>query len=157
LKVDGDTIFGWLQVLPEDVSCHTIQFKDRDDQVVKFKMRDVLGYQRGEETFVKKSLPNPLSLGMADFYVKLLQKGHISLYEYSDNVESDDNIHTHIFEEYYLERGSQFVRVKKKRFKKDMSKFFSDHQEIVTKINNKEWKYKDLKEIVRIYNNDQKK
>ncbi|HKR07050.1 MAG TPA: hypothetical protein VJY62_20600 [Bacteroidia bacterium] len=54
---------------------------------------------------------------------------------------------------YYLEKGrSEPDGVRRLFFRKDISRILYDNQKLVDKINNKEYKYSDTKEIVAEYN-----
>jgi hypothetical protein len=56
-------------------------------------------------------------------------------------------------EHYFLKKGWDKVRVKKKDFKELMQRFVGDDKSLMEKIENNELKYDDLIEIVTIYNN----
>ena len=55
-------------------------------------------------------------------------------------------------QDYYLERKGKFIRVKHLGFKYQMSKLVSNNKELSSKILNKDYKFRDLLEIIKIYN-----
>ena len=52
-----------------------------------------------------------------------------------------------------IKKGSEKLRLKKGKFKKQMHKLLDDDEELLQKIDNDELKYEDLTEIVKSYNN----
>jgi hypothetical protein len=57
-------------------------------------------------------------------------------------------------ENYYLKRRDEilFTIVKRKNFSKCFSKYFEDCEELTVRINDKKLTYKDISEIVKLYN-----
>lgn len=81
-------------------------------------------------------------------FMKLLNDddGQISCYEYW-NTDGQNG-----FTQIFLEREGEMTEVNYGKFKKQLADYFGDHEELKARIENKEFKKKDLIEIVEIYN-----
>jgi len=150
ITVAGDTIFGKIKKTNKEGSCNKFKFIDSKGEKVKFENTDVFAYKRGDELYLKKTFVQPLLIGSMQGYMKLLIEGTVRLYSF--NYITQDLNGTSYYQDYYLEKEGVHILVYKMRFKKSMSKYFSDNRELADKIENKELKYADLEKIVEIYN-----
>ncbi|MCP4443084.1 MAG: hypothetical protein GY810_29610 [Aureispira sp.] len=80
------------------------------------------------------------------FMRRLNEDGQIGCYEYW-NTDGQNG-----FTQIFLERDGKMTEVNYGKFKKHMAEYFGDHEELKTRIENKEFKKKDLIQIVAIYN-----
>ena len=73
-------------------------------------------------------------------------QGKVKLYEYW-NTDGE-----HAFSQTFIERDGKMTEVQYGRFRKFMSEFFKDYDELKKKIDNKEYKKKDILDIIAEYN-----
>ncbi|MCD4735783.1 MAG: hypothetical protein K8R53_07040, partial [Bacteroidales bacterium] len=157
----GDTIHGELVVQSDVSSCNYVALKNQDGEILDFKKKEVKAYKRGSEEFVKKEYQIPGRLGITKGYLKVLEKGEVILYElkYSNNAMGPNGTFYHNVSTgtaYFLEKENTFFRVKKSGFKRNMALYFADNAELSRKIKEKELKYRNIQQIVQIYNKELK-
>ena len=169
VTIRNDTIYGKLKLLSKEASCQTIKFADLNGMKRKFRMEEVKAYNRGHDLYfkkrIKKSRRSIWSLGgKLDVFMKLVDPGKIRLFEYHYTVEDEDYTENESWEDiislltpdyavaYYLERNGNLQLVPKIGFRKNMIAFFADSDELVNRIGNRELGFRNIKQIVRIYN-----
>ena len=156
----NDTIYGKLKEFDLVKSCVYFNFLGSDGQKVKFKKKDVIAYKRGDEEFVKKTheiVPLQMQMWRSDAFMKVIERGKVTLYKIAyisekpmgNNWEMKKTVTI-----YYLERGNEFITFKELGTRKHMMEFFADRPDLVAKIKNKELKYKDMEELVKLYNHN---
>jgi len=153
----GETINGFLKDLSDVKSCTSIKFKNLDGEKVKFKVKGISAYKRGEDFYIKKLTERSASLGKKEGLMKVIERGEVSLFLFcytgSANISSSGHVSGGgAVRDYYLEKNGKHILIKKNGFKKKMKEYFRTNEEIVSKIESKDLKYRDLPEIVNIYN-----
>lgn len=144
-------------------NCKRLKFKDTNGKKVKLKKAEIHSYKMEDYTFIKKKFQHPISFSGSIGYMLLLNKGKISLYsyKYDAGARNDKNVDNNgrsplgyfsYVEDYYIEKGDSFELVKKSGLKKIMAKYLSDNSELLQKVNYKILKYKNIEEVISIYN-----
>lgn len=162
---DGDTINGTLKNLGITTSCSKVKFYYDNGEKGKFKVGNLKGYQRGNEAYVVRMRERPLSLTRPmKSFMKVLDHGKVNLYEYNYTVNSGGYMgaggvmvgsYSSNRTDYYLEKSSgQLMLVRTGNFKKEMSNYFKNNKDLSASILEKELRYNDIEEIVRIYNSN---
>ncbi|NOZ46096.1 MAG: hypothetical protein GXO79_04860 [Chlorobi bacterium] len=133
-----------------------------DAEEIRFK------YQSKEIRML--SLYNTLGLGnifsiSSNIFLKLEIDGNLKLFNYyytqqapgmySASTGMVTGGYSYSVEKYILQKGNgKLKRTKGLTFKNDMISYFSDCPELVTKIENKEFRKKDIQSIVMYYNSN---
>ncbi len=161
VKESRDTIFGKLKDMSEERSCFKIKFIDSNGNKVKFKDAEVYAYKRGTELYFKKSYERPISISNMLGFMKLIDTGKVKLFQFSYVVQNAGTMNANgvmtggrssYRQDYYIEKNNRLLLVRKMGFKNTMTEYFSDNSELADKIRSKDLKYRDIKEIVRMYN-----
>lgn len=156
ITVTGDTISGKIKKANKEVSCNKFKFIDSKGEKIKIKIKnsDVFAYKRGSDLFFKKSYERPVVIGKMEGYMKLIIDGNVKLFRF--NYISGGMNGVSYYQDYYLEKEGAHILVYKMSFKNNMIDYFSDNEELINKIENKELKYSDLEEIVSVFNKSKK-
>ncbi len=94
------------------------------------------------------------------FFLKLLQRGYASLYMIKTYMTAT-NGHVVSFDDYYIiregESGAKLISSvgalnKNNIFRSRAPKYFSDHKELALQIKKKKYKWNDIEQVVKIYN-----
>lgn len=150
MTTDGDTLVG----LVAEQGGITWSFKESKNSAVRiFTRRQVVGFQRKDERYeehVVEVLRGKFPERVKDFLL-VVEEGQVRLLRY-DGVGLFGSDHT----SYYLhekDMGSPLrVNVDPGNFKVQMRQYFGDHEELATRIKNKELGYDKIQEIVQLYN-----
>lgn len=151
----GDTIVGQLKKLSHISSCSLIKFIDEEGKNYEFSCNEVSAYERGGEIYRAKRYERPFAwLKDTIGFMKVLAEGPVNLYEFYRMVDPSEtrNFVSSDSHEYYLERREVMVRVNIVGFRKQIHAYFAGNPEIQEKIWNREYRYYDLQDLVRTYN-----
>ena len=157
----GDTLHGTIKdrKLSHVPRLYTkIKFKNHKGRKKNFRPSDIAAYKRGEDFFrsvpfgeTEKFMSLSRTIHGEKHFLKIILNGHLTLYghefiDYEDGPYIDIN--------YYLKRAgeTQFIRVPLIGFRKRMKVYFSDSYPIVKKLENKEYRYRTLLDLVMDYN-----
>ena len=161
--VQGDTVQGKLKVLGPSSSCAKVYFLNAQGKRIKFKLKDIASYQRGEKLYVSKPTVRPLRIGGGpNGLMQVLHKGpKVTLYEYYYTTQSGgfgpgQVTVASLQSDYYIERHGKLELVRKSGFKHNMSAYFADDKALAQKIIDRSYKYKDMEDIVQEYNDQAK-
>ena len=157
----SDTLYGYLKELDIIDSCKKVDFLDKNKEKVKVKPKKIAAYKRGEDLFIRKDEQSGKFQGQTIGLLKVIEDGKVRLYQHTYDMSSSPmpkpglgigiKVNNHKTD-YYLERYGRLMMVNKLHFKNEMSMYFSDYEEIVKKIVDKELQFKDIIEIVKLYN-----
>ena len=111
----------------------------------------------GMDTIVMKSIPNPYSHNRRKskyYFLKLEEDGaKLKFYIFYDEETSCDGMGTDYSERYLLQKmDSKLISISSFSFRKTMLKVIDDCPPLQHKIATREYRRKDLKKIVRYYN-----
>ena len=154
----NDTVYGKLKKFNLIKSCVYFNFLNSDGKRVNFKKNEVIAYKRGDEEFVKKTheiVPLQMQMWNSDAFMKVIERGKVTLYKIAYFIEEPMGNNLKMRKTvtiYYLERGNEFITFDGLAIRKQMMEFFGDRPDLVAKIKNKELKYKDMEELVKLYN-----
>lgn len=149
---NNDTINGYLKNLSLSISCVRIKFKkNNESKPIDLYPESVKSYKRGMDFFVSKDL------GDGDFsvraFVKPIVVDQLSLYRRwvtRTNGTQYGSYTTEVEMDYIKLPEKQMLKIKKAKFRKKVSSYLSDHQELSLKILNKE--IRDIEIVVYKYN-----
>lgn len=138
VTTQGDTIAGEVKPMFYTVE-KNVQIKTNDDKKT-FGLLDVKSYRVGNEWFYPIKGPDGYT------YMKLLKSGYLSLYAFrSENGNSFDN-------RYIRKADGDGMEVPNLGFKKQMSKFISECNDVSTLVDQGQYKRNDLEKIIDEYN-----
>ena len=146
---EGDTLYGLIRA-----DAHYLYFKQgKRNPYTKYKLKKIDGYMIGEQVYE----PECFEVIQNNFverrcgFLKLLEKGEISLYLYYGSNLYNKEKHPNL----YIKRGEAgpwLVKQDKFAFRREMSQLFADHPELPAKIKNKNFTYDDTQTMVAMYN-----
>ncbi|MEO1053251.1 MAG: hypothetical protein AAFX87_21645 [Bacteroidota bacterium] len=157
VTLKNDTIRGRLKNFGEIKSCNKVDLVDNKKARRKYKPKHLKAYQIDNSIYVTQRAERPLKLGSALVFMKLVVDGDVRLFRYHYFAQTggagpnQPSISTPEID-YYLERDGKLTLVRSLGFKKSMSIYFRDNRELIKLIQNKDLKYRNMEEIVRIYN-----
>ncbi|UII24403.1 hypothetical protein LVD15_13835 [Fulvivirga maritima] len=148
--VDNDSvkIKGLIKIKHEYKLSEIVLFVSLDGEVIKYRPDDIKGFSYSIYKFFSDG---------TNFYHCQYTGRKMSLYSLTKREYSqvgNTGMYASSIESFYVKRSgdSEYTLVKKGRFKRDFSAYLSDCDKVAQKILNKEYKYKDIKRIVREYN-----
>lgn len=158
----GAKLYGQLRKIDPGASCLRVEFLDDYGRFQKLHRKDIRSYRRGHEEYVKKMPPSEVDSTKESRFMLILSKGKVNLYKQVhfaydgtftstvyDRTDGSSNVEEM---DLFLERDDSLFHVTRKRFKKTMANYFSDCPELVTRINNREFKFYQLRNLVNEYN-----
>lgn len=134
-----------------------------DGTLLKIKSKEVESYNLDGEFYLRKNYERPIRFNMdRGAFMLLMETGKVTLYSYtyistvtSAPMPGSNMPMTTSYEvtDYYLERSTKKpVLVRSGRFRKKMMEYFKDHKQLVELIDNRDVRYRDIVDIVQIYN-----
>jgi hypothetical protein len=168
LKTNGEVLKGFAYVSSYD--SNIIKFKKNiNDKPKKFGHKDIkkVFFILGDESFIEYQFKK---ISKRKFQLmKVLIKGKLNLYSFTDSVlyntqssgEGFGNVSIgklHTSTHFYLSKNEYGIvdefpnKSVFKSFKKNASTYFNDCNELVKKINNREFKNSNVIEVVEFYN-----
>ncbi len=175
VTIKNDTIKGQFLIKDLESSCHRAYLYDqKTKETTKYKPKYIKYYKRGNEEFFTKTIERGSDVfsGGKPAFMKLLIFVDYTLYQFdfSQTAPAQANQPTGSFNlspnskysnvvngntthksDFYLERKGKFTRVKHNGFKSQMSKLVSKNHELSARILNKEFRFKDVPNIISIY------
>jgi hypothetical protein len=123
-----------------------IRFIDQRGKKKKLGPGDIRGYVRSSMHYETRWYDGKVR------FLRPVVKGWVSYYQYEYAINSDDG--SSIETEKLLQRFGEnnFYEVEFLWFRKRMIDYFSDCPEIVVKLQNKEYRFRDLEKLVADYN-----
>ncbi len=121
-----------------------IRFKGKSTAQRKFSPKEIRSYQRGNDIF------KSVWVNRQRTFLKVAISGYLSLY----HDEFIDDCSPYVDYRLLLKRDgeNQFTSVPKIGFRKKMKRYFKDEYAIVKALENRRYKYKDLRRLVSDYN-----
>lgn len=148
IMLNGDSLKGELKKNPkrEFDNFSKASFRKKEGAEVKsFNASKIKEYCVDGTIFVSRNVDGE------QVFVKCITRGVVSLYEVQIEVMQMNEIK--VKSDYYMERhGSEFVKVKSSKFKKQMTDAMSDNEEIVKALEEKKYDYENIVEVVNAYN-----
>ncbi|MCK4661405.1 MAG: hypothetical protein KAT68_00960 [Bacteroidales bacterium] len=83
------------------------------------------------------------------FFVQKLEEGEITLYKYFYPHGYDYSVQFH----YLVKKENEYCFLHLFGFRKALSKYIKDNEEIYQSLTNKEYNYKNIQEVIELYNN----
>jgi len=124
-----------------------ITFKDNEGGKTIYRPSDIKSWHSGDVVYESKIFALSKKKGLAVFMRRMCDgKGKMKVYEYR-NTSGE-----HSFTQTFLEKDGKMQEVEFGRFRKFAAIYFKEAKELNEKIQNKEYKKKDLMEIVAEYN-----
>ena len=169
VTTDGDTIEGKIRYDAPPAMARRIHFEEEGfDELEKYKAKALQSFFFEDTWWVAKEFNDgSINLGKQKQHhcLRVVEMGKLNMYEYytmemTDWVEQEGNVITIMPSEMKMEyilqmTGDDMVSFKDIRFlqfKKSMSKYLADCPAVTEKIQAKEYKRKDIVEIVKVYN-----
>ncbi|PXY03082.1 hypothetical protein DF185_03045 [Marinifilum breve] len=128
--------------------------EDGEKKKLKPDMADEIKFKFGNDTIRMVSVPDPVGGshdGYFDYFIfiKIYVDGKIKLYQHYSTPMYGNNGKV-----WYLKKEDQPLKLVADFGRKKMKKYFSDCPELVKKIESKEFKGKDIIQIVQFYNSN---
>lgn len=140
-------IKGTVMPAPPDRYSAQVTFKDADGQKHVYRPSEIKSWGTGETVYEAKVYKLTERTGHAVFMRRLCDgKGKLKVYQYWNT--SGEQAYSQTF----LEKDGVMTDVLFGRFRKFASEYFSEVEELKAKIDNKEYKKKDLLLMVAEYN-----
>lgn len=92
----------------------------------------------------------PIPFGPKTVFMEKVAEGDVVLYEYW--VQANKNIDNPYIRMFYLQRGEEFLKVTEDNFEEVTKSFFSDNEEIASKMGEVNHRFRHLEKIVGRYN-----
>ncbi len=148
INMDGTKIAGYLSNNNPAMNSTQITFVNAESGEKKiYRPGDIKSWQVGEALYETKNYMLNKKEGYMAFMRRLSDgSGKVNLYEYWNTNEE------HAFSQTFLEKGDKMTEVQFGRFRKFMAKYFEDCESLKEKIEKKEYKKKDILDIIAVYN-----
>lgn len=147
IGTDDKKVEGRIMPSTPDRYSAMITFKDTEGNKTVYRPSDIKSWHSGEVVYESKIYKLTKKRGLAVFMRRLCDgKGKMKVYEYR-NTSGE-----HSFTQTFLEKDGEMTEVEFGRFRKFAATYFEEAEELNEKIQNKEYKKKDLMEIVAAYN-----
>lgn len=159
----GQKIKGEIKDRGEAFNCNKVRFRSFTGEKIKYKNKSLQGYYVNGKDYVMMPHQRPIGIFKSKFgFMKVLMPGKLNLYQYTYTVHSSGSMgpngvmmggYSSERSDYYLYKGiGNVFLVKKSGFKRNVSSYLSANIELAQKIRERDLKYRDIEEIVRIYN-----
>lgn len=139
VTIQKDTLYGEVEVLLPDEFYEEVSISVNGDKQ-RIKSYQLL------EVFSDSSIYHPAKIQNKYRLLKLIEGGYLSLYLYRADQTYDFNTY------YLLKSTTEGMIVPNISFRKRVTEFLSDCDEVVTKLDDKTYKKNDLVEIIKDYN-----
>jgi hypothetical protein len=160
VTLKNDTIYGLIKSKNDVASCRSVTFISDLGQKETYNPRKIKCYSKTRKIYRSFLLPANL-LGMHAF-IKELVYGRMTLYVHYQNRQNNmmtaggQSMYggTTVIETYYLgsPNNKKLTMVRHLNFKAQLSEYVKDDIGLSARILNKEFRYGDIKEIVKMYN-----
>lgn len=148
IDITDRKVYGVVILSTPAVNSTQIKFKDNETQSTQsYRTDQIKAWYKGGQYFETKNYSVNDRKTFSVFMQRMTpEKGKVHLYDYYNT--NGDMGYTQTF----LERDGEMVEVDYARFNKQLAEFFKDHEELSQKIANKEYKKKDILDIIAAYN-----
>ena len=128
-------------------------------KVLKAKEAKEVIFKFEDETIHLVSKPHPFSINKRKpryYFLKLVDNGApLKLFIFYDETTSDDGMNTDFVERYFVQKDNrELILIGGLNFRKTMLEIVGDCPDVAQKIESKEWRKRDLVQIIRFYNNE---
>lgn len=156
---DNDSIYGQIKITNRKGNLKVIKFRELGtEKYIGYRADKLKGFVKGTRNFESKKIDG------TPYFLCLVLDGYVKLYSlqsispnmgYGNNIDavtSSANSSTIVQNIFYLERDEKLTRISKLGFTQGMANYVSDCSELSEKIENKTYKFRDIEEIVLMYN-----
>ena len=150
LPKDGDTISGMITY----DGFYVYHRKTKYEPATKYFLKNIKAYRIGDIIWQYEcfDIIQPFFPEHTCGFARLIATGQVMLFSY----EGKDMYSEETYTNYYLKKGNNpllyLVPKNANRFKKEMSGFFFDYEDLKNKINAKEFNYEQMVPMVATYN-----
>ncbi len=151
ITFENDTIFGKIMDGEENFfrqeNFKKIRFIDSKGEFKKLSAKKIKNYSKTGKSDYKS-----MKINSRNYFGKVIIDGPVCLLYYTR--VSDLGNHSHNIEAHYVQKKDEVKvsLVSPIAFKKRMSKFFSECEDVVERINDRSLNFFQIEEIVKIYN-----
>lgn len=143
--------FERLQFKVRCTDIHNVRITLRPDEILEF------GFVYRNETFRMLSRPDKLGLqtlfsSSKNIFLRLMLDGDLKLFHYYYKQYAGTTGGYYTAENFVLEKNNELMRPRALSFKKDMSAFLANCPDVAQRIEEKEFKRRDIEIIVMEYN-----
>lgn len=148
--ISGDTVNGEIRNNPsiEYENYRKIRFREaKGKKIMSYTPTTIKSFKLDNSIFISRNFEDE------EVFIKCVLTGTFNLYEAQVEVMQNTGI---VLEKSYLFENAQekiLIEINDRKFKKQMSELFSDNQEIVQKIEDKAFTYKNVVDLFDAYNN----
>ena len=105
---------------------------------------------------LRLSVGNSVESLLRYYFLKLVDNGApLKLFIFYDETTSDDGMNTDFVERYFVQKDNrELILIGGLNFRKTMLEIVGDCPDVAQKIESKEWRKRDLVQIIRFYNNE---
>jgi hypothetical protein len=148
----NDTIYGKIK----DPSLGKLHFLDSSNTKINIEKEKIKNYRYNNEIYVYKEKRKATIFDKKGAYMKLVLDGKVKLYEY-EYYTNTYNFDTNMYEGrsttyFYIEKGKEITLLGEFLYKKKLAEFFSENQNLATKILNEEYTIDNIYLIVKYFN-----
>jgi hypothetical protein len=144
------------------LNCSYIKVLDTNNGKKRYTVKDIKSYKRGEDTYVRKKyiVLSDLSYTYDSAFMKIIEKGHATLYRYDYyNVKDIPYSYGMLPSDqepqfdYYLENNEgEFIMIPKYDFGEVIAPIFINDYSFFMEALKEEFNYSEIKEFVKEYN-----
>ncbi len=146
VKKNNEKVYGKIRNIDLSVNSSRITFKAPKELIASYRPKDLNEWGKGEFVYEPKAYPTRNKETLVFMRRVTTPNEPVVLYEY---VKKENILNA---TELFLQRGNSLTKVRMLGFRTQMRAFFADKPKIVTLIDRKGVKKKDLVELVEEYN-----
>ena len=130
-----------------------ITFKETDDgKHTRFTTTDINSFVIGSDSFaIVRDFYMDAYTHFGQDFAEVVETGKINLYRYYTTINFTN--YTKTMTVWLVEKNGKINYIDKRRFKNEFAnRYLADNPEIITQIKTKDLKFRDMQEIVKLYN-----
>ncbi len=164
VTIKGDTLKGQIEMLSPSLNEVKVKLIQEGKEPILYRAKDVNSYSFLVPNFDKKQKHfkerwinyvkrkvkrPPVPFGPSEVLMQQEVKGKLNLFNYFIETRSRMTDYDHLV---LLEQDNELIEIKKSNYKKKLKKIMMDSPIVVSKIGKKGYRFKNMKEIVELYN-----
>jgi hypothetical protein len=132
------------------------KFTYKADMIKEFAFRDIQDDEAGNRVwkwnyFVSKKVEiPPVPFGPKEVFMERVVEGNVNLYQYWIQVNKD--VENPYKREFYLERGTEWVKLTEENYIDEAKKFFSDYEELAIQMGQVNHRFRHMENVAKQYN-----
>ena len=147
IDINDRQIYGTISLSTPSMNSSLITFKDQKGQTKQYRPDEIKEWSTGSLTYVTKFYAINDRKGYSVFMLRLTpKKGKCHLYEHYNTTGEVGYTQT------FLEKDRILTELDYGRFRKQLTVYFEDAEELAEDIANKKYKKKDILTIIEVYN-----